>query len=148
MSNTCSKPLLLLALIFPLLGISQTTATNESKFPDKILSAKIIGIDDPWFGVTYERLVNENVGLEGQVGFFGASIGVKYYFLAPKTKSITFSVGASPGYGILGFRVYLPVAVNFWSRKNYRYSFDIGPNISLGNEDSYPSFSFKIGKGF
>mgnify|MGYP001585118962 FL=1 len=148
MSNTYSKLLLLLVLIFPLLGISQTTATNESKFPDKILSAKIIGIDDPWIGVAYERLVNEKVGLEGQIGLFGASIGVKYYFLAPKIKSITFSVGASPGYGVFGFRVYLPVAVNFWSQRNYRYSFDIGPNISLGNEDSYPSFSFKIGKGF
>ena len=148
MSNTCSKLLLLLVLIFPSLGISQTTAINESKFPDKIVSAKIIGIDDPWIGVTYERLVNENVGLEGQIGLFGASIGVKYYFLAPKIKSFNFSIGVSQGYGILGFRVYLPVAVNFWSQGNYRYSFDIGPNISLGNEDSYPSFSFKIGKGF
>ena len=148
MSNTCSKLLLLLVLIFPLLGISQTTTTNESRLPDKILSVKILGYDDPWFGVTYERLVNEKVGLEGQIGLFGASVGVKYYFLVPKIKSVTFSIGTSPGYGITGVRADFPVAVNFWSQRNYRYSFDIGPNISLGNEDTNVSFSFKIGKGF
>ena len=138
----------MLVLIFPLLGISQTTTTNESRLPDKILSVKILGYDDPWFGVTYERLVNEKVGLEVQIGLFGASVGVKYYFLVPKIKSVTFSIGTSPGYGITGVRAYFPVAVNFWSQRNYRYSFDIGPNISLGNEDTNVSFSFKIGKGF
>ena len=148
MSNTYSKLLLMLVLIFPLLGISQTTVTNESKFPDKILSVKILGYDDPWVGVTYERLVNEKVGLEGQIGLFGASVGVKYYFLVPKIKSVTFSIGTSPGYGITGVRAYFPIAVNFWSQRNYRYSLDIGPNISLGNEDTNVSFSFKIGKGF
>jgi hypothetical protein len=148
MSNTYSKLLLMLVLIFPLLGISQTTTTNESRLPDKILSVKILGYDDPWFGVTYERLVNEKVGLEGQIGLFGASVGVKYYFLVPKIKSVTFSIGTSPGYGVTGVRAYFPVAVNFWSQRNYRYSFDIGPNISLGNEDTNVSFSFKIGKGF
>jgi hypothetical protein len=148
MSNTYSTLLLMLVLIFPLLGISQTTTTNESRLPDKILSVKILGYDDPWFGVTYERLVNEKVGLEGQIGLFGASVGVKYYFLVPKIKSVTFSIGTSPGYGVTGVRAYFPVAVNFWSQRNYRYSFDIGPNISLGNEDTNVSFSFKIGKGF
>jgi len=138
----------MLVLIFPLLGISQTTTTNESRLPDKILSVKILGYDDPWFGVTYERLVNEKVGLEGQIGLFGASVGVKYYFLVPKIKSVTFSIGTSPDYGVTGVRAYFPVAVNFWSQRNYRYSFDIGPNISLGNEDTNVSFSFKIGKGF
>ena len=147
MSNTYSTLLLMLVLIFPLLGISQTTTTNESRLPDKILSVKILGYDDPWFGVTYERLVNEKVGLEGQIGLFGASVGVKYYFLVPKIKSVTFSIGTSPGYGVTGVRAYFPVAVNFWSQRNYRYSFDIGPNISLGNEDTNVSFSFKIGKG-
>ena len=148
MSNTYATLLLMLVLIFPLLGISQTTVTNESKFPDKILSVKILGYDDPWVGVTYERLVNEKVGLEGQIGLFGASVGVKYYFLVPKIKSVNFSIGTSPGYGITGVRAYFPIAVNFWSQRNYRYSFDIGPNISLGNEDTNVSFSFKIGKGF
>ena len=148
MSNTYSTLLLMLVLIFPLLGISQTTTTNESRLPDKILSVKILGYDDPWFGVTYERLVNEKVGLEGQIGLFGASVGVKYYFLVPKIKSVNFSIGTSPGYGISGVRAYFPIAVNFWSQRNYRYSFDIGPNISLGNEDTNVSFSFKIGKGF
>jgi hypothetical protein len=148
MSNTYSKLLLMLVLIFPLLGISQTTTTNESSFPDKILSVKIIGRDDPWVGVTYEKLVSEHLGLEGQIGLFGASVGVKYYFLVPKIKSVNFSIGTSPGYGITGVRAYFPIAVNFWSQRNYRYSLDIGPNISLGNEESNVSFSFKIGKGF
>ena len=148
MSNTYSKLLLMLVLIFPLLGISQTTTTNESSFPDKILSVKIIGRDDPWVGVTYEKLVSEHLGLEGQIGLFGASVGVKYYFLVPKIKSVNFSIGTSPGYWITGVRAYFPIAVNFWSQRNYRYSFDIGPNISLGNEDTNVSFSFKIGKGF
>ena len=44
----------MLVLIFPLLGISQTTTTNEDRFPDTILSVKILGYDDPWVGVTYE----------------------------------------------------------------------------------------------
>ena len=89
-----------------------------------------------------------DLGLEGQIGLFGASVGVKYYFLVPKIKSVNFSIGTSPGYGITGVRAYFPIAVNFWSQRNYRYSFDIGPNISLGNEDTNVSFSFKIGKGF
>ena len=55
MSNTYSTLLLMLVLIFPLLGISQTTTTNESRLPDKILSVKILGYDDPWVGVTYEK---------------------------------------------------------------------------------------------
>ena len=148
MSNTYTKLLLMLVLIIPSLGISQTTTTNEDRFPDTILSVKIIGRDDPWVGVTYEKLVSEHLGLEGQIGLFGASVGFKYYFLAPKIKSVNFSIGTSPGYGITGVRAYFPVAVNFWSQRNYRYSFDIGPNISLGNEDTNVSFSFKIGKGF
>ena len=146
MSKFCYKLMLLLVLIFPLVGTSQTSTTDKTIFPDKILSVKL-GADDPWLGVTYEKLISQSVGLEGQIGFFGASFGVKYYFLALENKKINFSAGISPGLGLSGGKVYFPVAVNFWLKGNYRISFDMGPTVNFGSTNNIPNFSLKIGKG-
>ncbi|PKP48529.1 MAG: hypothetical protein CVT92_16030 [Bacteroidetes bacterium HGW-Bacteroidetes-1] len=45
---------------------------NEKSFPKNIVSLKF-GADDPWVGITYERLLSQYIGTEVQIGLIGAS---------------------------------------------------------------------------
>jgi len=117
-------------------------------YPKNIISLKL-GADDPWVGISYERLVNRYIGAEVQVGLIGASIGAKLYFPGLKKGKINFYAGALPGWGYAGGRkTYFPIGLNIMTKRSFRISLDAGPRIWHGDDNNFLGFSLKIGKGF
>ena len=134
------------------IGSSKTdiaTLNNEKKtFPKNIISLKI-GADDPWVGITYERLLTQHLGTEVQVGLLGASLGPKIYFPGIRNERMNFYVGALLGWGMGGQKTYFPIGINVLTKNNFRFSLDAGPRIwHKEGEDNFLGFSLKIGKGF
>lgn len=122
---------------------------NEKSFPKNIVSLKM-GADDPWFGITYERLFSQHIGTEVQIGLIGASLGAKLYFPATRSGRVNFHVGVLPGWGFMGgLKTYFPIGVNVLTKNNFRISLDAGPRIWHGEgEENFLGFSLKLGKGF
>jgi len=123
---------------------------SEQVSPPKNLLGLKIGIDEPWFGVSYERLLTPHIGTEIQLGVIGASLGAKLYFPAIRNRRVNFYVGAMPAWGFAGgVMTYFPIGINVLTKNNLRLSLDAGPRISHNeDEENFPAFSLKIGKGF
>jgi hypothetical protein len=122
---------------------------NKKSFPKNIVSLKM-GADDPWFGITYERLFSQHIGTEVQIGLIGASLGAKLYFPATRSGRINFHIGVLPGWGFMGgLKTYFPIGVNLLTKNNFRISIDAGPRIWHGEgEENFLGFSIKVGKAF
>lgn len=166
----------LVLLIFPLVSTGQAIVVGETSLQSKIISKKVIGVkspdndtgplsknsypknivglkmgaDDPWFGISYERILHQNIGSEVQIGLIGASLGAKLYFPAIRSGRVNFHVGILPGWGFAdGLKTYFPIGINVLTKNNFRISLDAGPRIWHGNgEENFLGFSLKIGKGF
>jgi len=142
-----------LSLFFPIVMIAQDEQSainliNEKTFPKNVFSLKM-GADDPWFGISYERLLYQNIGTEVQIGLIGAALGVKLYYPSVRSKRINLYVGALPGWGYGGLKTYFPIGVNALTKNNFRFSLDAGPRIWHNEgEENFLGFSIKIGKAF
>ncbi len=122
---------------------------NEKSFPKNIVSLKM-GADDPWVGITYERLFSQYIGTEVQIGLIGASLGAKFYYPGIRSGRTNLYVGVLPGWGFAGgLKTYFPIGVNVMTKNNFRFSLDAGPRIWHGEgEENFLGFSLKLGKGF
>ncbi|MBL7873600.1 MAG: hypothetical protein JNM78_18420 [Cyclobacteriaceae bacterium] len=125
-----------------------TLNKGENPTPKNIISIKI-GADDPWVGITYERILFQYVGTEIQIGVIGASVGAKLYFPAIRNGQVNFYVGVLPGWGFAGgLKTYFPIGINVMTKKSMRFSLDAGPRIWHDENENFPGFSLKIGKVF
>ena len=147
MLNNACKFLLLVLLVCPIFTFAQDTGGKTS--PKNFVSIKV-GVDDPWFGVAYERVWIRYIGTEVQIGLIGASAGVKLYFPGIRSKRVNGYVGAMPGWGFAGgVKTYFPIGINFLTKRNFRFSLDAGPRIWHDpSEENFLGASLKIGKGF
>lgn len=76
---------------------------RKGNFPKTFLSLKL-GIDDPWIGFTYERVILQRVGLEFQIGILGAALGGKLYAPTVEYKKFNAYVGVLTGIGFGGHK--------------------------------------------
>lgn len=143
------KIVIFLSLFVPIVLVAQDEhPINEKTFPKNIVSLKM-GADDPWFGISYERLLYHYIGTEVQIGLLGAALGVKLYYPSVRSKRINLYVGALPGWGYGGLKTYFPIGVNALTKNNFRISLDAGPRIWHDEgEENFLGFSIKIGKAF
>ncbi len=147
-----NKYLLSTLVLLPIALFSQNVETQKSDkitHPKNLISLKM-GADDPWVGISYERLLTKNIGTEVQIGIIGASLGAKLYIPAIKSGRLNFSLGVLTGWGFLGgIKTYFPVGLNLLTKNNFRFSLDAGPRIwHDDNEENFLGASLKIGKGF
>jgi hypothetical protein len=117
-----------------------------------VVSARV-GFVFPLVGVAYERLLNPNVGLEASIGFIGASAGVNAYFPSIKPRKIGFKIGLAQGVNItplagIETSTYLPVGINYLSRRGFVLGIDLGPQYWYIDEEFLVGFSLKVGKAF
>lgn len=121
---------------------------RRSNYPKTFLSLKL-GIDDPWIGFTYERVIEQRLGLEFQIGILGAAIGGKLYAPTVEYNKINAYVGVLTGIGFGGQKTYFPIGFQVVSEKGFRFSIDGGPRIWHDSTDEGGvGASIKIGKGF
>lgn len=142
----------LIMMIFPIFLKAQNIPTpqiEQTKYPKNIVSLKM-GADDPWFGICYDRLFSRHFGGEVQIGLIGLSAGAKIYFPAIKSGGFNFHAGILPAWGFAGgLKTYFPIGINYLTKNNFRFSLDAGPRLWHDEqEENFPGFSLKIGKGF
>ncbi|MCF8378671.1 MAG: hypothetical protein K9H49_03780 [Bacteroidales bacterium] len=117
-----------------------------------------IGATTPVAGFTYERILNNYIGVEAGLGIISAGLGTKIYPLKLKKNSINFHTGVSHNYFAFVFigeswQTYFPFGLDYINNKNIRFTLDVGPMMdwysNIGSQyDVLPSFNIRIGKGF
>ena len=121
---------------------------DKENFPKNIISLKF-GADDPWIGITYERLLNQYIGTEVQIGIIGAALGAKFYYPGIRSGRTNLYIGVMPGWGYGGLKTYFPIGINVITKNNFRISLDAGPRIwHDAGEENFLGFSIKVGKAF
>lgn len=131
-------------------GFAETNQLSEKNFISFSLGASSL-----LFGVVYERLISNYVGIEVGVGLVSAGLGAKIYPFQLKKETPSFHFGVSHSYFIFlwagdTWNTYLPVGFDYITPYNFRYSIDAGPLLSWDNNsaDLYPALNFRIGKAF
>jgi hypothetical protein len=140
---------LLVLLALPVVSIGQNELIEKNAGVKNIVGLKM-GADDPWFGVSYERLLFKHLGAEVQMGLIGAALGVRLYIPAIGNGRLKFHVGVLPAWGFSGgLKTYFPIGINFLTKKSFRFSLDAGPRIWHDeSEENFLGVSLRIGKGF
>jgi hypothetical protein len=130
-------------------GYSRSESAPDEK---NIVSARA-GFVFPLAGLGYERLLSPNLGLEATIGLIGASAGANLYLPAMKPGKLGFKTGFA--YGVMVFPLvgvltsaYVPIGMNYLSRRNFVLSVDAGPQYWYGERDYLIGFSVKVGKVF
>lgn len=103
-------------------------------------------------GISYERLLSPNLGLEASIGLLGASTGVNVYLPAIKPRKLAFKTGLTYGIMIEWWSneksIYVPFGITYLSRNNFVLSVDASP-IGYGYlGENEGAFTVKIGRAF
>jgi hypothetical protein len=130
-------------------GISKNTKHTELS---NIIGIRL-GLIYPLIGISYERLLSPNIGLEASIGFLGVSLGSNVYFPSLKPGKIGFKTGITQGVNHnllagIGKSTYLPFGINYLSQDSFVFSIDGGPQYWYHDKEFLPGFSIKIGKAF
>ncbi len=138
-----SKVLLILCLV----GMSsfvcaQETTSDFDSMRKNAISFNIIGTT-PIVGITYDRVVSENVSVEIGAGIPSIGAGFKYYPWNIKESKILFHVGLTGSYvfsevfdvwgtseknGI--FLGYLPIGISYFGEHGFNLGIDVGPAVA------------------
>jgi hypothetical protein len=130
----------------------QTFEPKESNEPKNILGLQV-GITDPTFALSYERLLFKNFAAEVSAGLIGFSIGPKIYLPSLRPGKMSFYTGVIVGAGALaeGQFGYLPIGISRLTKTKFSISFDIGPhtgNVFNDTGSISPGARLRIGQAF
>jgi len=150
-----------LCIISLLLSSSTVFAQdNTSDFKNirkNAISVSVLGIS-PLVGITYDRIVSENLSLEIGVGIPSFGAGVKFYPFGIKESKFMFHTGLSGTYlytaafgvwdkdedsGI--FVGYVPIGVSYFGKKGFNLGADIGPAMA---DQTLLYYNLKLGYRF
>ena len=111
-----------------------------------------------YLGVSYERLLIPNLGLEATIGLVGASVGANVYFPAIEPGKLAFRTGLTYGQTTSleaivwadgpSSTFYIPIGMNLLTRNDFFLSVDAGPQFLHLEDDYMFGFSVKIGRAF
>ncbi|WP_010227462.1 hypothetical protein [Gillisia marina] len=126
-------------------SIAQETTTSINGMRKNAISFNVLG-SSPFIGITYERLVSENVSLEIGVGIPSVGAGIKYFPWSIEESKILFHIGLSGTYidtqGFDAFKTteqkeekgvfigYLPVGISYFGKNGFNLGVDVGPAIA------------------
>ena len=115
--------LLFILLFFPTLGFSQDH--------QNIISGNILGSSSA-IGLSYERIVSDNLSLELGAGIIGLGAGISVYPWGIQTSSLCFYTGLKVSSFVLvdvggGTVAYVPFGASFFTPSNWIIGLDVGP---------------------
>jgi hypothetical protein len=140
------KFLLPIALVLvSFLGNAQETTSSIDGMRKNAISFNIVGTT-PIIGITYDRIVSENVILEIGAGLPSIGAGIKYFPFGIKESKILFHVGLTGSYiftealdlsgtsedesGV--FFGYLPIGISYFGEHGFNLGVDLGPAVADG----------------
>ena len=114
---------LFILFFFPILGFSQVH--------QNIISGNILGTSSA-IGLSYERIVRDNLSLELGIGLIGIGAGATVYPWKIQTSSLCFYTGFKVSSFVLvdvggGTVAYVPFGASFFSPANWMIGLDVGP---------------------
>lgn len=137
---------------------SQETVEESSALRKNGVSFNFFGTT-PLIGVTYERIVSDNVVFEVGVGIPSIGMGMKIFPKPVKGEKAMLHFGLTVAYinsgdneitGYTGSLVYFPVGFSYYGKNGFNLGLDGGPGIlKEGNFSSViPYLTIKLGKRF
>lgn len=149
--------LILVLLLVSFLGNAQETNSNMDGMRKNAISFNILGTT-PVIGITYDRIVSENMSIEIGAGVPSIGAGFKYYPWNIKESKILFHVGLtgslvfSEAFDIWGtsdqngvFLGYLPIGISYFGEHGFNLGADVGPAVA---DIISPYFNLKLGYRF
>ena len=133
-----------LSLVFiSFLGNAQEATSGIDGMRKNAISFNIGGTT-PFIGITYERVVSENVSLEIGAGIPSIGVGMKYFPWGIKESKFLFHVGLTSiflshesldiwgtsdesGVFVVG---YLPIGISYFGKNGFNLGVDVGPAIA------------------
>lgn len=139
-------------------SIAQETTSGIEGMRKNAISFNILGTT-PFVGITYDRIVSENLSVEIGVGIPSVGAGFKYYPSGIKESKMLFHIGltgtiiSAKALDIWGsseddagiFVAYLPIGVSFFGEKGFNLGVDLGPAVA---EKFAPWGNVKVGYRF
>ena len=134
--------LIFTVLFISLTSIAQETTSDFDSMRKNAISFNIAG-STPIVGITYDRVVSENLSIEIGAGVPSIGAGLKYYPWNIKESKILFHVGLTGSYvfseafdvwgtsdksGI--FMGYLPIGISYFGEHGFNLGVDIGPAVA------------------
>ena len=144
-------------VLISFLGNAQEATSGIDGMRKNAISFNIAGTT-PLVGITYERIVSENVSLEIGAGIPSVGAGFKYYPWGIKESKILFHVGLTGGFvftealdfwgtsdesGV--FFGYLPIGISYFGEDGFNLGVDVGPAIAA---NFGPYGNIKVGYRF
>ena len=140
---TKNNVLLIFALLFiSFTSIAQETTSDFDSMRKNAISFNIAG-STPIVGITYDRIVSENLSIEIGAGIPSIGAGLKYYPWDIKESKILFHVGLTGGYlftealdfwgtsDVSGvFFSYLPIGISYFGEHGFNLGVDLGPLVA------------------
>lgn len=104
-----------------------------SKIGKNAISFNFLG-PTPIAGVTYERLLSKNIGIELGIGFPSFGAGLKVYPGNVQTDKFMFHTGLvgsvlTDGAGQVGV-VYIPLGLSYFGERDFNFGIDVGPGYA------------------
>ena len=140
---TKNNVLLIFTVLFiSFTSIAQETTSDFDSMRKNAISFNIAGTT-PIVGITYDRVVSENISLEIGAGIPSVGAGFKYYPWGIKESKILFHVGLTGSYfftealDIWGtsdesgvFFGYLPIGISYFGEHGFNLGVDLGPIVA------------------
>ncbi|MFN4761907.1 hypothetical protein ACKGJN_02180 [Gillisia sp. Q332] len=150
--------LLSLSLVFiSFSGNAQEAASGIDGMRKNAISLNILGTT-PIVGITYDRIVSENVSFEIGAGLPSIGVGMKYFPSGIKESKFLFHLGLtsvfvfSEAFDIWGtsdksgsFMGYLPIGISYFGEGGFGLGIDLGPAVA---SEFFPYGNVKVGYRF
>jgi len=139
------KVILSLALFMLIISKNMDGQSSDSLHKDfelNSISVNFMG-SSSLGGVTYERVLSNNLIFEMGLGIVGLGTGLTYYPLKIKKSSFRPYTGIKIGFSVLpevivGYGGYIPIGGTFFSKYRINIGFDIGPALGKWVEGGAP----------
>lgn len=125
-------------------AFSQEKSDSFAGIRKNAISFNFLGTT-PVIGLTYERIVSDNISLEIGAGTNSFGLGAKIMPFKIKANTMMFTSGISVFYADYkdGFlangkrtQIYVPIGLSYYGIKRFNFGIDVGPAYRIYSDDA------------
>jgi len=133
---------LFILLIFSVCVSAKKDGEEGSEVEKNSVSGNILGAG-PVIGLTYERILSEELIGEVGIGLLGIGVGITYYPLKIKVANLCPYTGLKfAAFALVDWGAnstgYIPFGLTFFFKRGLNMGFDFGPAVHTYNPADYP----------
>lgn len=132
----------ILFLIFSIYSSGQEINNDDLPIEKNCISGNILGAG-PIIGITYERILSEELMGEVGLGLVGIGAGITFYPLKIKVAKLCPYTGLKfAAFAIVDWggnsTGYIPFGLTFFFKRGFNIGFDFGPAVHTYNPADFP----------